>query len=76
MINTFAEELRSKGFEGDINSDYASRISFSMGNSVYLVVPELVVFPYGKDDVNIIFALASIKNTTKLNSLLVVVEYV
>ncbi|APC94818.1 FAD-binding oxidoreductase [Francisella tularensis subsp. novicida] len=59
LINTFAEELRSKGFEGDIHSDYASRISSSMDNSVYFVVPELVVFPYGKNDVNRIFALAS-----------------
>lgn len=59
MINTFAEELRSKGFEGDIHSDYASIISSSMDNSVYFVVPDLVVFPYGKDDVNRIFALAS-----------------
>ena len=59
LINTFAEELRSKGFEVDIHSDYASRISSSMDNSVYFVVPDLVVFPYGKDDVNRIFALAS-----------------
>lgn len=59
LINTFAEELRSKGFDGDIHSDYASRISSSMDNSVYFVVPDLVVFPYGKDDVNRIFALAS-----------------
>lgn len=61
LINTFAEELRRKGFEGDIHSDYASRISSSMDNSVYYVLPELVVFPRNKDDVNRIFALASKK---------------
>lgn len=71
LINTFAEELRSKGFEGDIHSDYASRIS-SMDNSVYFVVPELVVFPYGKNDVNRIFAWQVSKNTAKSNSRLVV----
>lgn len=48
LINAFAEELRGKGFEGDIHSDYASRISSSMDNSVYFVVPELVVFPCNK----------------------------
>lgn len=30
-----------------------------MDNSVYFVVPDLVVFSYDKDDVNRIFALAS-----------------
>ncbi len=61
LISAFAEELMSKGFEGDIHSDYASRISSSMDNSVYHVVPELIVFPYGKNDVNRVFALASKK---------------
>ncbi|AIT10115.1 4Fe-4S ferredoxin [Candidatus Francisella endociliophora] len=61
LINTFAEELEQKGFEGDIHSDYASRVSSSMDNSVYYVLPELVVFPKNKDDVNRIFALASKK---------------
>ncbi|QUE31985.1 FAD-binding and (Fe-S)-binding domain-containing protein [Francisella philomiragia] len=66
LINAFAEELRGKGFEGDIHSDYASRISSSMDNSVYFVVPELVVFPCNKNDVNRIFALASKKEYQEL----------
>lgn len=60
LVKNFAQEL-DEGFEGDIHCDYASRVSTSMDNSVYCVVPELVVFPYGKDDVNRIFALASKK---------------
>lgn len=59
LIKKFSEELEHKGFEGDIHADYASRISSSMDNSIYFVVPELVVFPYSKDDVSRVFALAS-----------------
>lgn len=61
LIDAFSEELRRMKFEGDIHSDYASRISTSMDNSVYFIVPELVVFPKNKSDVNRIFALASKK---------------
>ncbi|ASG69015.1 4Fe-4S ferredoxin [Francisella halioticida] len=61
LIDTFSKELARIKFEGDIHSDYASRVSSSMDNSIYFVVPELVVFPKNKNDVNRVFALASKK---------------
>ncbi|KEI34561.1 Fe-S protein [Francisella sp. W12-1067] len=59
LINKFIQELKKLHFLGDIHSDYASRISTSMDNSVYFVVPELVVFPKDKQDIAKIFSLAS-----------------
>lgn len=44
LIDLFINDLRQDGFRGDLHEDYASRISTSMDNSVYMVVPELVVF--------------------------------
>jgi hypothetical protein len=59
LIDTFTDELIHLGFDGDIDNDYASRISSSMDNSVCMVVPELLVFPKGKSNVNKLFQLAS-----------------
>lgn len=58
LVITFANELKSLDFTGDIHDDYASRISSSMDNSVYMVVPELLVFPQNKNDIDKIFQLA------------------
>ena len=66
LIDTFTDELTSLGFDGDIHNDYASRISSSMDNSVYMVVPELLVFPKDKSDVNKVFQLASQEKFRKL----------
>lgn len=59
LTKTFVQELKDLHFVGDIHSDYASRISTSMDNSVYFVVPELVLFPKNKQDIMKIFGLAS-----------------
>lgn len=61
LMDLFIKDLRQDNFCGDIHEDYASRISTSMDNSVYMVVPELVVFPKSKSDVEIIFSLASLE---------------
>ncbi len=66
LIDIFMNELIELGFDGDIHNDYASRISSSMDNSVYMVVPELLLFPKDKADVNKIFQLASQEKYRKL----------
>jgi FAD/FMN-containing dehydrogenase/Fe-S oxidoreductase len=58
QIDTYISELKAKNFTGDIHSDYASRVSSSIDNSVYAVVPQLVLFPRNTADVNKIFELA------------------
>ena len=59
LVDCFAHELRELNFSGDIHSDYASRVSTSMDNSIYFVIPKLVVFPRSVDDIHKIFSLAS-----------------
>lgn len=56
---TFLDELRLRGFEGDIQTDYATRLVTATDNSVYQVVPEAVIFPRHADDVARALALLS-----------------
>ncbi|WP_440993895.1 FAD-binding and (Fe-S)-binding domain-containing protein [Cysteiniphilum litorale] len=57
----FTNELLTLGFKGDIQHDYATRISSSIDNSIYQVVPELVLFPKEQADILKIFTLANSK---------------
>jgi FAD/FMN-containing dehydrogenase len=41
----FLEALRKAGFEGDIDTRLATRLSAATDNSIYQVLPEAVVFP-------------------------------
>jgi FAD/FMN-containing dehydrogenase/Fe-S oxidoreductase len=54
----FLEALAAAGFEGDIETDYASRLVVATDNSIYQLVPLAVVFPAGEDDVSKLLALA------------------
>nr|WP_235842338.1 FAD-binding and (Fe-S)-binding domain-containing protein [Cysteiniphilum halobium] len=58
----FTKDLTNSGFQGDIQHDYATRISSSIDNSIYQVIPELVLFPKEHADVLKIFTLANSKD--------------
>ncbi len=58
VYESFMIALKEKGFQGDMQNDYATRISSSVDNSIYQVVPELVLFPKNDRDVALIFQLA------------------
>lgn len=45
-----AAELRLRGFEGDIAPGYADRIVGATDNSIYQLLPELIVFPRSTED--------------------------
>lgn len=45
-----AAELRLRGFEGDLAPAYADRIVSATDNSIYQLLPQLVVFPSSTDD--------------------------
>jgi len=47
----YLEALRSTGFEGEIQIDYATRLVTATDNSVYQIVPQAVVFPKHARDV-------------------------
>ena len=54
----FLDELASRGFAGDIRTDYATRLVTATDNSVYQIVPLAVVFPKTEGDVALTLALA------------------
>lgn len=54
----FIEVLKIKGFKGEINPDYASRVVLSTDNSIYQVLPQGVVFPRSVDDLVLLARLA------------------
>ncbi|MCF6764410.1 FAD-binding oxidoreductase [Thiotrichales bacterium 19S3-7] len=55
----FLSDLKKLKFEGDIHKDMATRLSISTDNSVYQVIPEVVLFPKHKCDIELIFKLAA-----------------
>ncbi|MCF6807304.1 FAD-binding oxidoreductase [Thiotrichales bacterium 19S9-12] len=59
LYDQFISELMLKGFKGDIQTDQASRLLAATDNSVYQVIPEVVLFPKDHDDIVLIFSQAS-----------------
>lgn len=51
VVNRFEAALRLAGFRGDASPDFAARAAFSTDNSVYQLVPDLVVAPADAEDV-------------------------
>lgn len=54
----FIEALKSAGFKGDLNPDYANRIVLSTDNSIYQMLPQGVIYPKSTDDLILIAELA------------------
>jgi FAD/FMN-containing dehydrogenase/Fe-S oxidoreductase len=46
----FINALRTSGFRGDLNPDYANRTVLATDNSIYQVLPQGVVYPRDSDD--------------------------
>ncbi|MCF6775456.1 FAD-binding oxidoreductase [Thiotrichales bacterium 19X7-9] len=55
----YLKALRKNGFKGDIHTDMASRLTVSTDNSVYQVIPQVVIFPKNREDIELAFHLAS-----------------
>ena len=53
----FLDALRGAGFRGDIQSDYATRLTAATDNSIYQQLPAAVVFPRGTEDVSLALRL-------------------
>ena len=58
LYQRFAEDLKAHGFSGDIQSDEASRVTTAVDNSIYQVIPSLVLFPKSMEDIKRIFTLS------------------
>lgn len=55
----YLEELSARGFQGDVLTDYASRLVNATDNSVYQVLPQAVLCPKHHRDVALLVQLAS-----------------
>lgn len=50
-VVSFLEALGRAGFSGDIQSDYATRLTAATDNSIYQLLPAAVIFPRNQADV-------------------------
>ncbi|OOF70715.1 FAD-binding and (Fe-S)-binding domain-containing protein [Rodentibacter caecimuris] len=51
IVLQYLQDLKNQHFEGDILSDYATRLSLATDNSVYQQIPQAVLFPKSVADV-------------------------
>lgn len=58
LYNRYVTALKESGFSGDIHTDYASRLSMAVDNSIYYVLPQVVVYPKNFTDMEWIFKLS------------------
>ena len=56
-VAAFIQELRRRGFAGQISTDYATRLSAATDNSIYQILPAAVLFPRATADVALALAL-------------------
>ncbi len=59
LYQEFAKELAKQHFTGDISSQYSARLAVATDNSIYQQLPQLVLHPRSKQDVQVITALAN-----------------
>ena len=58
LYKAFAETLTEQHFSGDINCQYGARLAVATDNSVYQQLPQLVLHPRSKQDIQLIAKLA------------------
>lgn len=58
LYQAFAEILATKNFSGDINFQYSARLAHATDNSIYQQLPQLVLHPRNKLDIQAITLLA------------------
>ncbi|QUX95859.1 FAD-binding oxidoreductase [Marinomonas sp. CT5] len=56
---SFIERLKTSGFSGDTNPDYANRVVLSTDNSIYQVLPQGVIYPKTTQDIQLLVQLAN-----------------
>ncbi|MEW6984515.1 FAD-binding and (Fe-S)-binding domain-containing protein [Colwelliaceae bacterium 6471] len=59
LYQQFAQQLSALHFTGDINCQYSARLAVATDNSVYQQLPQLVLHPRVKQDIQLLSRLAS-----------------
>jgi len=55
---SFIQKLKTKGFKGDLNPDYANRTVLATDNSIYQVLPQGVIYPRDTEDLVLVTKLS------------------
>ena len=58
-LDKFLLMLQQAGFQGDSEFDYAARIVASTDNSIYQVVPDAILYPRVREDINLIVSVVA-----------------
>ena len=58
QVLSYIETLTIQGFTGDIATDYGSRLSMSIDNSIYQCLPDAILFPRSVADVALLSRIA------------------
>jgi FAD/FMN-containing dehydrogenase/Fe-S oxidoreductase len=53
-LHNLIEDLRRSGFQGDIETDYATRMVASTDNSIYQLTPQAIFYPRIEQDINLL----------------------
>ncbi|MDF2177727.1 FAD-binding and (Fe-S)-binding domain-containing protein [Aliiglaciecola sp. CAU 1673] len=64
----YLDALRQEGFEGDIETSYASRLAVATDNSVYQKLPQAVLLPKHLDDLQLIGRLAELHPVVRFSA--------
>ncbi|WP_448213947.1 D-2-hydroxyglutarate dehydrogenase YdiJ [Colwellia sp. MEBiC06753] len=59
LYQDFINALKQTAYKGEINSQYSARLAVATDNSVYQQLPQLVLHPRSKQDIQLITELAS-----------------
>lgn len=59
LYQQFANQLSKQRFSGDVNMQYSVRLAVATDNSIYQQLPQLVLHPRNKQDVQLITSLAN-----------------
>ena len=54
----FIEAIKSEGFAGELNTDYANRTVLATDNSIYQVLPQAVVYPRHTEDLVLLASIS------------------
>ena len=67
IIHDYHHDLLESGFRGDISLERADRFTAATDNSIYQVVPQAVIFPKNRDDIQRIYRLVSLQRYRDLH---------
>ncbi len=57
QVRTYVEALQRTDFQGDIHTDYATRITHATDNSIYQFMPQAILAPRSEKDIEILTTL-------------------